>query len=74
MAEIRIERKKGVPIWAILLGVILLAVLVWLFFLGWDYGYDYGSEKKVGSLERSIPVISTTLTEPAPAFVLARCA
>ena len=68
MAEIRIEKKKGVPIWAILLGVILLAVLIWAFLSGRDDG-----RQNVGSLERSAP-ISITLTEPAPAPVLARCA
>ena len=69
MAEIRVEKKKGVPIWAILLGLILLAVLVWLFLAGRD-----DARENVGSLEWSAPVISTTLTEPAPAPVLARCA
>ena len=68
MAEIRIEKKKGVPVWAILLGLILLAVLVWVFILGRDDG-----RQNVGSLEQSAP-ISITLTEPAPALVLARCA
>lgn len=71
MAEIRVEKKKGVPIWAILLGLILLAALVWAFLSGRDDGLE---NRNVGSLERSAPVISITLTEPAPAPVLARCA
>ena len=29
MAEIRVERKKGIPLWAILVALIVLAVLVW---------------------------------------------
>lgn len=29
MAEIRIEKRKGVPVWAMLLGLILLLLLVW---------------------------------------------
>jgi hypothetical protein len=29
MAEIRIEKKKGIPIWALLLALILLVLLVW---------------------------------------------
>lgn len=29
MAEIRVERKKGIPVWAILLALIILAVIVW---------------------------------------------
>jgi hypothetical protein len=29
MAEIKIERKKGVPVWAILLAIIVLALIVW---------------------------------------------
>ena len=31
MAEIKIERKKGMPVWAILLVLIVLALLVWAF-------------------------------------------
>jgi len=32
MAEIKIERKKsGIPMWALLLALIVLAVLVWAF-------------------------------------------
>jgi hypothetical protein len=69
MAEIRVERKKGVPVWAILLGLILLALLVWAFLSGRD-----DARENVGSLDWSAPVASITLTEPAPASVLARCA
>jgi hypothetical protein len=69
MAEIRIEKKKGVPAWAILLGLILLAVLVWIFLSGRDDG-----RQNVGSLEWSAPVLSITLTEPTQAPVFARCA
>ncbi len=29
MAEIRVERKKGIPVWAILVALIVLAVIVW---------------------------------------------
>ncbi len=29
MAEIRVERKKGIPVWAILLALIILAVIIW---------------------------------------------
>ena len=29
MAEIKIERKKGVPVWAILLAIIVLVLIVW---------------------------------------------
>jgi hypothetical protein len=29
MAEIRIEKKKGIPVWAMLLGLILLALIIW---------------------------------------------
>jgi uncharacterized integral membrane protein len=31
MAEIKIERKKGMPVWAILLAIIVLALIVWAF-------------------------------------------
>ena len=71
MAEIRVEKKKGIPIWAIVLGLILLAALVWAFLSGRDDGRE---NQNVGSFERSAPVISITLTEPAPVPVLARCA
>ena len=68
MAEIRVEKKKGVPLWAILLGLILLAVLVWVFLSGRDDGQQ---NRNVGSLERSAPVLSMTLTDLTE---LARCA
>ena len=29
MAEIRVERKKGIPIWAILVALVILALIVW---------------------------------------------
>lgn len=29
MAEIKIEKKKGIPVWAMLLGLILLALVIW---------------------------------------------
>lgn len=29
MAEIKIEKKKGIPVWAMLLGLILLALIIW---------------------------------------------
>jgi hypothetical protein len=31
MAEIKIERKRGVPVWAILLAILVLALIVWAF-------------------------------------------
>ncbi|HKI01407.1 MAG TPA: hypothetical protein VKK31_05460 [Thermoanaerobaculia bacterium] len=31
MAEIRVQKKKGIPVWAILLGLILLALLIWAY-------------------------------------------
>jgi len=31
MAEIKIERKKGMPVWALLLAIIVLALIVWAF-------------------------------------------
>ena len=29
MAEIRVERKKGLPIWAIVVALVVLAVIIW---------------------------------------------
>jgi hypothetical protein len=29
MAEIRVERKKGIPVWAILVALVILALIVW---------------------------------------------
>ena len=29
MAEIRVERKKRIPVWAIIVALIVLAVIVW---------------------------------------------
>jgi hypothetical protein len=31
MAEIKVERKKGIPVWALLLALIVLALLVWFY-------------------------------------------
>lgn len=31
MAEIKIQKKKGMPVWAMLLALILLALLVWAY-------------------------------------------
>ncbi|HEV2853542.1 MAG TPA: hypothetical protein VHC97_12130 [Thermoanaerobaculia bacterium] len=73
MAEIRVEKKKGLPVWAILLALILLALLVWAFLSGRDDGRE-NQNQNVGALEWSAPIISITLTEPAPAPGLARCA
>jgi hypothetical protein len=29
MAEIRVQKKKGIPVWVILLALILIALIVW---------------------------------------------
>ncbi len=31
MAEIKVERKKGIPLWMLLLALIVLALLVWAY-------------------------------------------
>jgi hypothetical protein len=31
MAEIKVQRKKGIPLWALLLALIVLALLVWAY-------------------------------------------
>jgi hypothetical protein len=38
MAEIRVERKKGMPIWAILVALIVLAAVVWAVFAMRNHG------------------------------------
>jgi len=71
MAEIKIEKKKGMPIWALLLALVLLVVLVWAALAMRNNRRQ--APQNVAVLEWSVgaaPVIA--LTEPTD--VLARCA
>ena len=77
MAEIKIEKKKGVPIWALLLGLVLLALLVWAALaMRGDNRRQAPQDQAV--LEWSVPadlagtIVGIALTETTPA--LARCA
>jgi len=69
MAEIKIERKKnGIPMWALLLALIVLAVLVWAFMSRRNQPTD-------DRVNNTAMVIE--LSAPAPAQFLvpvARCA
>jgi hypothetical protein len=73
MAEIKIEKKKGMPIWALLLALVLLVVLVWAA-LAMRNNHRQAPQN-TAVLEWSVgaaPVASIALTEPTD--VLARCA
>jgi multidrug resistance efflux pump len=69
MAEIKIERKKsGIPMWALLLALIVLAVLVWAFMSKRNQPTDDRVNNTAMVIELSAPA-------PAQAFVPAsRCA
>lgn len=69
MAEIKIEKKKGIPVWAMLLGLILLALLVWAYLrMRGDDRQDV--PRDVAVLEWRAPVVAS-----APALILeALCA
>jgi uncharacterized membrane protein YdjX (TVP38/TMEM64 family) len=73
MAEIKIEKKKGLPVWALLLGLLVLVLLIWAA-LTMRNNDRRTAPNDVAALEWSAPVVAITLTEPAPAPVLARCA
>jgi len=74
MAEIKIEKKKGLPVWALLLALVLLILLVWaaLAMRGRDRRQ---APQDVAVLAWSIPsasVLPIELAETTP--TLARCA
>ena len=74
MAEIKIERKKGVPMWALLLGLVLLVLLVWaiLIMRSDDRGQAPQDVAVLAWSVPSAPGFSAGLNETVPA--LARCA
>jgi hypothetical protein len=69
MAEIKIERKKsGIPMWALLLALIVLAVLVWAFMSRRNTTPD-------DRVNNTAMVIELNAPAPAPFIVPAtRCA
>jgi hypothetical protein len=74
MAEIKIERKKGVPMWALLLGLVLLVLLVWAV-LTMRNDDSRQAPQDVAVLAWSVPSaadLHVELNETVPA--LARCA
>ncbi|HEV8580520.1 MAG TPA: hypothetical protein VGX68_15745 [Thermoanaerobaculia bacterium] len=74
MAEIKIERKKGMPVWALLLGLILLLLLVWAV-LAMRGSNRRQAPQDVALLAWSAPsalVLPIELTDTVP--ILARCA
>ena len=77
MAEIRIERKKGIPGWALLLALALLVLLVWSV-LAMRRDNREAVPTNVGALAWSVPGDPET-TAVSVAFLetdraLARCA
>lgn len=72
MAEIKIEKKKGIPVWAWLLGLIVLVLLIWAA-LTMRKDDRQGTPRDVAALEWQAPVVSITLNEAAPP-ILAQCA
>jgi len=73
MAEIKIEKKKGMPVWALILALVLLVLLVWAALAMRNNRRQ--APQNTAVLEwsvRAAPVASIALTEPTD--VLARCA
>ena len=67
MAEIKVERKKGIPVWMLLLALIVLALLIWAFVSRRNHSPRTAPDN-VGVLEWSAPT-------PVHVFVPAsRCA
>jgi hypothetical protein len=74
MAEIKIEKKKGMPMWALLLALLLLILLVWAA-LAMRNDDSEGAPQDVAVLMWSVPAapgLSIEIAETQPA--LARCA
>jgi hypothetical protein len=74
MAEIKIERKKGLPVWALLLGLVLLVLLVWAALTMRNDGRRQAPQD-VAVLTWTVPATAVgpaELNETVPA--LARCA
>jgi len=57
MAEIRVERKKGMPVWAIVVALVVLAVIIWAIVSMRNRGHQQ-------------EVDHTALVAPAQVFVL----
>jgi hypothetical protein len=74
MAEIKIERKKGVPIWALLLALVLLVVLVCAALAVRNNNHRQAPQNTavLQWTVRTVPAAAIAPTEPTEA--LARCA
>lgn len=69
MAEIRVERKKGIPVWVILLALLALAALAW-YFLGRDDQSEAAPDVAAVvelDVRTDVRPLSGHLSTPAPA-------
>ena len=66
MAEIKIERKKGIPMWALLLALIVLAALAWAFLANRDTRTDAAGTDQAHVIELSAPLAAPAM---APALL-----
>lgn len=64
MAEIKIEKKRAVPVWALLLGLILLVLLVWAALTMRDRNQE--APPDVALLERAAVVVVELPAAAAP--------
>ncbi|MFL6195691.1 MAG: hypothetical protein ACJ75H_16055 [Thermoanaerobaculia bacterium] len=55
MAEIRIEKKKGIPMWALLLLLVVLIALAWMFLSGRNDATPNAVDNQTSSIERTVP-------------------
>jgi hypothetical protein len=77
MAEIKIEKKKGVPVWALLLGLVLLALIIWAVLTMRDRDRQ-NTPRDVAALKWTAAVVlelpAASAQTPFAAALYARCA
>ncbi|MFY9826980.1 MAG: hypothetical protein WAM82_36850 [Thermoanaerobaculia bacterium] len=70
MAEIRVERKKGMPVWAIVLALVVLAAIVWAIVSMRNRGHQQDTDQTALMAPAHVLVLETH-----PIFIpSARCA
>ncbi|HEX9944890.1 MAG TPA: hypothetical protein VGG03_23005 [Thermoanaerobaculia bacterium] len=77
MAEIKIEKKKGIPLWALLLGLLLLLLIVWAALTLGDRDNDTPQDVAAlkAALVLELPAVPTALARTTfDAVPHARCA
>jgi len=63
MAEIKIERKKGLPLWALLLALVVLLVIIWAVLANRGRG-SRTAPQDVAAFERVAPIVLQLAAPP----------